>query len=366
VADRPLHIAIDGRELVGKPTGVGRYLTEVLRVWASDRSFRHRCTIVVPRDPPAAPFPQDARFTWYIEPGAAAGTVWEQTRLRARVAELAPDVFLAPGYTAPLFISVPFVLAVYDVSFFAHPEWFSTREGLRRRWVTRAAARRAHSVITISEFSAGEIVRWMGIARDRIRLAPPGAPAASPGAPPASSARAPLVLFVGSLFQRRRIPELMRAFASAAAATPARLILVGDNRTSPPLDPRTLAADLGVADRVDWRAYVADAELEALYGRARVFVFLSEYEGFGMTPLEAIAHGVPPILLDTTVAREVYGDAALYVSADPAAIASAMTTLLTNADAHAQLVAAGRARLARYSWPRTAGVVLDALAAAAR
>lgn len=364
MAERRLHIAIDGRELVGKPTGVGRYLTEVLRAWAADPSFRHRCTIVVPRDPPAAPFPQDARFAWYIEPGTG-GTWWEQTRLRRRLVSMAPDVLFAAGYTAPLLSRVPYVLAVYDVSFFAHPEWFSWREGMRRRQLTRAAARRAHSVVTISTFSADEIVRWLGVARDRILLAAPGAPARSPSSGPPGS-RDPLVLFVGSLFQRRHIPEMLRAFALIASRTGARLILVGDNRTSPRIEPQALAAELRIADRFDWRAYVSDEELGTLYARARVFVFLSDYEGFGMTPLEAIAHGVPPILLDTPVAREVYGDAALYVPADPGAIAAALTTLLTDEAAHARLAAAGRARLAHYSWPRTAGVILDALEAAAR
>ena len=61
------------------------------------------------------------------------------------------------------------------------------------------------------------------------------------------------------------------------------------------------------------RDYVADEELAALYARPRAFAFLSEYEGFGLTPLEALAAGVPLVVLDTPVAREVYGDAAAYV-----------------------------------------------------
>ena len=59
--------------------------------------------------------------------------------------------------------------------------------------------------------------------------------------------------------------------------------------------------------------YVSDEMLASLYRRARVFVFLSEYEGFGLTPLEALAAGVPVVLLDTPVAREVCGDAAVFV-----------------------------------------------------
>lgn len=363
MAERALHIAVDGRELVGRPTGVGRYLAEVLRCWAADPSFVHLCTIVVPRDPPAGLFPQDARFAWRIEPDATAGTWWEQTRLARRLREMRPDVLFAAGYTAPLRLGIPFVLAVYDVSFFAHPEWFRIREGLRRRWLTRAAARRAHSVVTISEFSAGEIVRWLEIPRERVRIAAPGAP--DPGPPPAAARREPIVLYVGSLFNRRHIPELLRAFAIAHRSTAARLVLVGDNRTAPRIDPLAIARELGIASAVEWRAYVSDADLERLYWTSSVFAFLSEYEGFAMTPLEALAHGVPPVLLETPVAREVYGDAARYVPADPERIARALTALLTDGEERSRLVTAGRRAIAAYSWPRTARTILTALEQAA-
>jgi glycosyltransferase involved in cell wall biosynthesis len=96
-----------------------------------------------------------------------------------------------------------------------------------------------------------------------------------------------------------------------------------------------------------------------------VFAFLSDYEGFGMTPLEAIAHGVPPVVLDTPVSREVLGSAARFVSPAPADIAKALAELLTDTSAAASLAAAGRACLARFSWARSAEVIRQALEAAA-
>ena len=352
MGERALHIGVDGRELLGRPTGVGRYLLAILREWAE--TTPHRYSIFIPGLPHQSPegatagLPQPElgeRMQWVTDPGGRPGTWWEQMRLPGLVARSRPDVFFAAGYTAPLRLSCPYVVAIYDVSFWAHREWFSPREGMRRRWLTRAGARRAHSVVTISEFSADEIVRFLGVPRNRIRLAPPGAPVIR--GRPERVDREPIVLYVGSLFNRRRIPELMRAFAGVAEWVPdARLVLVGDNRISPPFDPRTLARDLGMADRVDWRAYVSDAELEALYWRARVFVFLSEYEGFGMTPMEAIAHDVPAILLDTPVAREVYGDGARLVSTT---LPGVLKELLTDDDAHRRQLEAGRKRLDRFS-----------------
>ena len=123
-----------------------------------------------------------------------------------------------------------------------------------------------------------------------------------------------MVLFVGSIFNRRRLPETIAAFAAATARRPeARLVIVGaDDRIHRCTSTRS-RRPAGVGDRVDVQRYVSDAELDSLYQRASVFVFLSDYEGFGLTPLEALSAGVPIVVKDTPVAREVYGDAAWYV-----------------------------------------------------
>jgi glycosyltransferase involved in cell wall biosynthesis len=364
----PLHVAIDGRELTGRPTGVGRYLTEVMRAWLR-AGGDERFSVVIPAEP-AQQLPDPAgRITWIREPGAA-GTLWEQVRLRRAVTRLSPDVLFAVGYTSPLLLRCPTVLVVHDVSFAAHPEWFAGREGVRRRWLTRVCARRAAVVVTVSEFSKREIVRWLHTPADRIVLAPPGVPDEPAGGEPdlrEPASRRRVVLFVGSLFNRRRIADLVAGFAAAARRVPdARLVLVGDNRTSPRQDPLAIARGLGVGDRVEWHAWIDDTRLSAYYASARVFAFLSDYEGFGMTPFEAIAHGVPPVVLDTPHSREVYGDGARLVPRDAAAIGDALATLLTDDAAHRALLAAGRRQLARYSWERTASVLMDALKQAAR
>jgi glycosyltransferase involved in cell wall biosynthesis len=362
VADRPLHIAIDGRELVGKPTGVGRYLLGMMTEWAA--ASPHRYTVVLPAEPAPAARSLGDRFTWVITSPGSSGTWWEQTHLPRALTRLAPDALFAPAYTAPLRRTPPLVVVVHDVSYFAHPEWFRWREGLRRRFVTRLTARRARTVITVSAFSQTEIERYLDVPAARIALAPAGAPAPDLNPP---SVRQPLVLYVGSLFNRRHVAGMIQSFARVVQAVPAaRLVLVGDNRTSPRQDPRTIAQDCGVADRVDWREYATDAELRDLYRAARVFLFLSDYEGFGIPPLEAFAHGVPAVVLETPVSREVYGSGAIRVSADPLAIAEATRRLLTDDGAHAEAVAAGRARLSAYSWSRSAAVITRALEQAAR
>ena len=367
-----MRIGIDARELLGHRTGVGRYLADLCLQWRRLPSAGpHQFVLYAPapgRDPSVLGPPFDTgalgRFSYRAVPGNG-GSWWEQTHLATAVSDDAPDVFFAPAYSAPLRIRVPVVLTIHDISFLTHPEWFSWREGLRRRWITRRAARHATRVIAVSNFTRDEVVAHLRLLPARISVVWSGIhrPVPAPGL-----AREPLVLFVGSIFNRRHIPELIRAFARVSARVPAaRLVLVGDNRSHPREDPAQLAAEAGIAARVAVRAYVDDAELAALYARAMVCVFLSEYEGFGFPPLEAMAAGVPSVVGDTPVARELYVDAARRVRVgDIPGIAAAITALLESADARAALLIAAAERLPQFTWERAAEETLAILERAGR
>jgi glycosyltransferase involved in cell wall biosynthesis len=358
-----VRIGIDARELCGRPTGVGRYLSGLLDEWAaSDHARGHEFVLYSPE--PLAVARDGRRFATHLVPGPG-GTWWEQVRMPARAARDDLDVFFAPAYTAPLFRRAPMVVTIHDVSFQAHPEWFAAREGIRRRWLSRQAALGARSVITISQFSRRELVDRFGVVESSIHVIPPGV---TP--PPASAAVAcgggANALYVGSIFNRRHVPHLIRAFAPIARRHPhASLDIVGDNRSYPPQDLSHTVALEGLTGRVRWRAWVTDEELGTLFGAARAFAFLSEYEGLGLPPLEALAAQVPPLLLDTPVARESCGDAALYVSLDDlAGTTLALEQLLFDEVARARILTAAPRVLARYSWPQAARETLDVLTSA--
>jgi glycosyltransferase involved in cell wall biosynthesis len=354
-----MHIAVDARELCGRPTGVGRYLSELLAEWAGlDRARRHRWTLLA-HDTPRVPRGFPARVDVV---SGAGGTAWEQWRLPRALRGVKPDLLFAPGYTAPLLAPCPVVLTVHDVSFCAQPGWFSAREGWRRRTLTRASARRAARVITDSRFSAGEITKHLGVPEARIRTIPLGM--RRPAHTASEAGREPLVLYVGSLFERRNVDVLITAFATGVvpAVPAARLELVGENRLRDRrLLDRTLNGLPGEArGRIVLRPYVDEEALQELYRRASVFAFPSAYEGFGLTPLEALAAGVPPVVLDTPVAREVYGAAARYVS-DGAALGRALADVLTSPAARRDLLQHAPAVLSRYDWSHTAAATLAAL-----
>jgi glycosyltransferase involved in cell wall biosynthesis len=355
---RPLRIGVDARELLGDTTGVGRYLGELLRRWTTRLDSGHRRFVLYAPERIALALPAETTERRMIG-GRGRGTWWEQTSLRSAVQRDPLDVFFAPAYTAPLGIRVPLAVTIHDVSFFAHPEWFTPREGVRRRWLTARAARVAAVVFTDSEFSHAEIEKHVRVPSERIRVIPPGVtPRTSTRTDPRP--REPLVLYVGSLFNRRRLPQLIEVFARGAHDIPgARLVIVGDDRTWPREDLAATVAAKGLSTRVELLNYVDDATLGSLYSRATVFAFLSEYEGFGLTPLEAISAGVPALVLDTPVAREVYGPAASYVRADDlAGAAETLRALLTDPSVGAGTLAHARQVLGRYSWDRAADETL--------
>ena len=359
-----MRIAIDTRELTGQPTGVGRYLSELLRTWQTMPAAQTHEFVLCAPDGFTRPDEVPPRTSVVTAPGA--GTSWEQFTLRRLLREARASVLLAPAYSGPLWCPVPMVLTVHDVSFAAHPEWFSWREGTRRRLLARLAAAQAVRVLTLSEFSRREIVQRLGVAPGRVEAIPLGVPRRTgPDHVPVPSVHrtGERILYVGTLFNRRHIPALIEGFARFAARRPlARLDIVGDNRTRPWIDLDACVAGSPARAQIQLRAYVSEPELRRLYDEASAFVFLSEYEGFGLTPLEALAADVPIVVLDTPVAREVYGPAAVYVDRpDPALVADALETVIDNATVRARLLTEAQTTLARYSWTTCAERTLQVL-----
>lgn len=361
-----MRIAIDARELTGRPTGVGRYLSEILAAWTTlPAAAAHEFVLCATEEIDTRPF---GGLQLSVSVRGGTGTLWEQSVLPRLVRAAAADVLFSPAYTAPLLLNVPSVVALHDVSFAAHPEWFTWHEGARRRLIAGLSARRARRVLTISEFSKREIATRLRVTADHISVIYPGLTRIAGHS--STSAQAPAgeqsILYVGSIFNRRHVPDLIDAFAIIAGQRPdLHLEIVGENRTSPHIDLDAAAARSGIANRIHMRSYVGNEELARLYARATGFAFLSEYEGFGLTPLEALGAGIPVLVLDTPIAREIYGEAAVYAASPaPDVVARGLEELLDGKRREALLRAASRV-VARYRWDTCAAGVLEVLTGAA-
>jgi glycosyltransferase involved in cell wall biosynthesis len=356
-----MRIGVDARELTGHATGVGRFLRGLLREWSKTANYSpggaHEFVLYAPE--PLDLGLDSRRFRTREAPGAP-GVWWEQVLLPQAAADDRLDVFFAPAYTAPLRLKAPLVAAIYDVSFTVHPEWFRMREGMRRRWLTQKTADKAQAVITLSNFSRSEIISHLGAPERKVHAIVPGIDHPAEKVPGAFTYEEARVLYVGSIFNRRHVPDLVRAIAALRRIRPdISLDIVGDNRTFPHEDLEGTIANLGLNGHVRWRRYVSNDQLLELYRRARAFAFLSEYEGLGMTPLEALGAGTPPVVYDTAVAREACGAAALYVPVgDREGVVRALERALFDEPTRASILAAAPAILAKYDWARAAGETL--------
>jgi len=119
---------------------------------------------------------------------------------------------------------------------------------------------------------------------------------------------------------------------------------------------RELLESLGISDRIIHLSGLSDVEMSYVYRHATALFLLSEYEGFGFPPLEAMLAGTPAVVSDSTSLGEIVGDAALRIKAhDIDGAAEAMRSLSTNAQLRQQFQKAGKAKASTYTWSKTAG-----------
>ena len=166
---------------------------------------------------------------------------------------------------------------------------------------------------------------------------------------------APFVLYAGNIKPHKNVDRLIEAFAllRQRGYTDVRLLLIGDD-ISRYSSLRRLVHRHQLHQQVRFLGFVSVDTLAALYRLARVFVFPSLYEGFGLPPLEAMANGTPVITSNVSSLPEVVGDAALLIDPlDATSIADAMARVLTDADLRADLVRRGRERAKAFSWERS-------------
>lgn len=256
------------------------------------------------------------------------------------------------------------VVTVHDLDFLDHPE--RTRAEIRRDYaaLTPAHVRRADAVVTVSRFTAAELIRRFDLQSDRIFVCSPGAPAWTPRTvPPPTGAP---ILFMGTLEPRKNVGTLLRAYARLREQLPSapRLVLAG-GRTPASAEWLRMASAPPLAGHVDYVGYVSGDRRRQMYEEAGMLVLPSHHEGFGLPVLEAMTVGVPVVASRRGALPEVAGDAARFVEPDDeAGLAEAMAAYLRHPEQAASAIERGWRRAREYSWAASARRLLEAYARA--
>lgn len=269
-------------------------------------------------------------------------------------------------YIAPPRLHASLVLTVHDVSFEVFPEYFTPFERVGLRWGTRYSIGRAEKIITGSDFSKRQLADVYRLPLNKIALTPYAVgddfARAAAGAARGKGVRQKLglerdfVLWVGNFIRRKRPEVLLAAFQRLVSegGFECDLVLAGA-KAGMYRELADAVTRAGLEQRIHFLGYVAADDLPHLYKEATVFVFPSQYEGFGIPVLEAMSCGAPVICSSESSLAEVVGDAALTLPRMTAeSLATALRSVAQDPTRRKELTRLGLARAKEFSWDETA------------
>jgi glycosyltransferase involved in cell wall biosynthesis len=353
--DRPV-IAVDANAATkAVVTGTERYAREVvcrLPEVAPDLDWRFYAARPAPGlgvDLTVLPFPR----------------LWAQARLPTELARRRPDLFLDLAHIVPALCPAPALKVFHDLAFERFPGAYGLSDLAYLRWTARRAARVCLTMVAVSQATRQDLISLYGVDPDRVTVVHEGG---GEGTPPAHDRQAdatrlrrfgidaPYVLSVGRIEPRK---NQLTALEAVERLPGLLLVCAGA------IHDEAMAARLDASPRCRLLGRVSDAERDLLYRNARVLLFPSLYEGFGLPLLEAMRHGLPVVATRTSSLPEVGGEAALYVmdARDSESMAGAIRRIGDDPALRRRLVAAGRRQAAGFTWKRCAEGVADAVRA---
>jgi glycosyltransferase involved in cell wall biosynthesis/ubiquinone/menaquinone biosynthesis C-methylase UbiE len=364
-----MKIAIDVSLAVGESAGVGSYargLLEGLAAIDAENEYVLYTYLDLPQSPQPI-FPQRPNFALWRLPldGEHWERMWSGADLPPKQALDAVDVIHSPFFNAPKEHHGALVVTIHDVSFLLQPQFHIEANRLHCLQGTLNAALYADRIIAVSQQTRKDLIDYFAVPEERIRVIPEAPRRVYAPERNIEIIRGVLerfgifhnfILFVGSLEPRKNLKTLLQAYATYVTRHAGKeLLVVAGGKGWLNDDLPKIVAELGIAERVKFLGYAQEVDLRVLYSAAKLFVYPSIYEGFGLPPLEAMACGAPVITSNTSALPEVVGDAALLI--DPhhsEALSQAMQTVLRDDGLRLRMRQRSLARAALFSWERTA------------
>lgn len=313
-----MKIAVDCYESGPSATGVGRSLENVLKELVPMKSGDE--FIALSREPIGKYIPPNV--TQHVLLPDKGYFRWQNGPFRRKLKQIRPDILIASNYTLPILSRWKSILVVHDVSFVSFPEWYPARVSLQRKYLVQKSVRKAEYVVVVSKTVKGELMKHLDVEPGKIEVIYHGVNDSFQKSPEKAILewkrqkgleQKVIIGYLGSIFNRRHIPLLVESSALLRKNMPELVLyIIGKDMTHPPQDMATLLKK----DWIIWEERLDYDEIPLFYSALDVFAYISEYEGFGLPPLEALACGTIPVVLNKSSLGEIYQDMA-FLSDEP-------------------------------------------------
>ncbi len=356
-----MRIGIDARKL--HDFGIGTYIRNLLRQLA--RLDRDTEFVLLCRPEDAESLASLGNNFRPIVETAANYSIAEQVRIPLAVRREGVTLFHAPHYVLPPLVPCKSVVTIHDCIHLMFPQYLPNRLALAyARTSIRLAAQRATRVLTVSESSKRDILRFVDTEPDKIDViynAYDERFGVEPREEDVVRVREryqlhdEFVLYAGNVKPHKNLERLIEAFdrVRKRGLDHLKLVIIGDE-ISKYTSLRRAVHKHQLHKYVRFLGYLPEETLAVMYRLAGVFVFPSLYEGFGLPPLEAMASGTPVVTSNVSSLPEVAGDAAVLVDPyDPESIAGGIERILTDETIRRMLRQKGIARAKQFSWEQS-------------
>ena len=365
-----MRIGIDAR-MMGKGAGLARYVEQlVLALGKIDQKNQYVLFVNSTSRIPTLGTNFRVVFCnipWY--------SVEEQIHFVGILNQENVDIMHFPHWNVPLFYKKPFVVTVHDLIMYHFPRPDATTLGpikyffkdrIHRKVLQHACKKSSHILVT-SEFTKNDVHKTLHIPLSKM-VVTYQAPfekdiridvQKSESFFKKQGIKAPYVLYVGSAYPHKNLKNLLCAWKIYEQEYGGNHTLVLVGKRSPFYEKILESKEMLDCKRVVYTDFLEDEELEFLYQKASLYIFPSLYEGFGLPPLEAMAHGVPVVSSSATCLPEILGESAFYFDPEsPEHMASVIEKVTTDKDIYMELQRNAKNTLLQYSWEKLAEITL--------
>ncbi|MCK4891349.1 MAG: glycosyltransferase family 4 protein [Candidatus Pacebacteria bacterium] len=369
-----MKIGIDARSLEFSNTGVGRYLSNLLKFWKKEKS--NQFVLYFKNKTPNDELIDSDNFEKVLlkNPlGFSSNFFFQHFLLSYALKRDKIDFFFSPFYLKPIYCPVRSSISLHDISYEVHPEWFDFKSQFILKKLSKFSAKTADKIFTVSDYSKSEIIKYYHIGSDKItvtNLAPDNSFHKIENLDKIRDIKEKYgikkkyIFCVGTIFSRRRIPEIVEAFEKILNKhRDYQLLIVGKNVTYPFIDIDNkieMTNNKFKEKKIIHLDFVSEEELLIFYSSCDFIVYLSDYEGFGLPVIEAQFFGKPVITSYNSSLVEVGGDSVEFVKENTAEeVQKSIERIISDEDYKNELIGKGSENLKRFSWEKCAKETLN-------